>query len=434
MASPRLVNRQRVNLAGNPNANGILMSDFADVARRLMDERGMSVRALAKAVRAEQGYVSRVLRGLRPAGPDIARRIDDALRADGEIIRAAAQVPKPARVPKLGGTKRKSAAVEALQVAMTGDPDAGAAAAGLSELVAHYALEASLAPSRAVHDDLISARAFAGTLLGRVPGRDRGDLTVTAGWLSALLAVTALDLGDHAAAIVWCADAARRGRDAGFGELAGWSAFTRSLIAWYQDRPSVSAEHARRGQSATGPGSAAYVRLAAQEMRSLAALGDAEGMTAARRRAADAMAALPAAPPMPGVFTVPRAADPPYTATSLLATGRYAETAAMTRDLIGTIYRPQDRPPAQQPTNYARTLLILALAAAGIGDADEASAIGQAALECGQVVWPTMVLASRLDRALNRQAAGSAHAEDFRVRYMEADRILALPAAGAGQR
>jgi len=41
----------------------------------------------------------------------------------------------------------------------------------------------------------------------------------------------------------------------------------------------------------------------------------------------------------------------------------------MTRRIIDTAYRPQARAPWDQPTNYARTLLILALAA-GLGDLD----------------------------------------------------------------
>jgi hypothetical protein len=99
----------------------------------------------------------------------------------------------------------------------------------------------------------------------------------------------------------------------------------------------------------------------------------------------------------------------------------------MTRRIIDTAYRPQARAPWDQPTNYARTLLILALAAAGLGDLDQAAAAGTAALECGRVVWPTMVLASKLDRALARQFPGAAPRADFHARYLDAGTRLALP-------
>jgi Helix-turn-helix len=73
------------------------LDDFPEVAQRWRDERGMSVRGLASAVDHDPSYVSRVLRGLKPATPDIARRIDAALGAGGEIIAAAA---RPGRRPE----------------------------------------------------------------------------------------------------------------------------------------------------------------------------------------------------------------------------------------------------------------------------------------------------------------------------------------------
>jgi hypothetical protein len=81
-----------------------------------------------------------------------------------------------------------------------------------------------------------------------------------------------------------------------------------------------------------------------------------------------------------------------------------------------------------EPANYARTLLILALAAAGLGDLDQAVAAGTAALDCGRVVWPTMVLAGKLNQALARRFPGAAQAADFHARYLDAGARLALPA------
>ena len=101
----------------------------------------------------------------------------------------------------------------------------------------------------------------------------------------------------------------------------------------------------------------------------------------------------------------------------------------MTRRIIETAYRPHTRAPADQPTNYARTLPILALAAAGLGEIDEAAAAGAAALESGRIVWPTMVLAGQLDQSLTARSPNSAHAADFRARYIDATTRLALPAA-----
>ena len=153
----------------------------------------------------------------------------------------------------------------------------------------------------------------------------------------------------------------------------------------------------------------------------MAMLGDSAAMADARHRAADAMNRLAPDAATTGIYSVPRDSEPPYTATSLVLAGQHAEAAAMTRRIISTAYRPESLPAGEQPTYYARTLLILALAAAGLGDADEASAAGTMALESGRVVWPTMVLAGRLAAALDAAhrvpgtPPGSGHATSTRA-------------------
>jgi hypothetical protein len=78
------------------------MADLHAVTQRHMEQRGMSLRALAKAVHHDPSYVSKALRGLKPCGPRLARDIDDALAAGGEIIRAASRSrpdPSPVEAP-----------------------------------------------------------------------------------------------------------------------------------------------------------------------------------------------------------------------------------------------------------------------------------------------------------------------------------------------
>jgi len=395
-----------------------------------MAERGLSLRGLAKAAHYDASLLSKVLNGHKPYTPYLAASLDRALGAGGRIENAARQQPpqrpRPGRVPR-----RPSRAVEALQAVMADDAvELDIASDGLTELVSHYATVLSVAPSAAVYDDLLGVRSFAGSLLGRghAPPGQRPDLIVAAGWLSSLLSVSAADIGDHAAALVWCADTERRGRDAGFPELLGWAALTRALIAYYQGQPRQSAAVARRGQETAPLGTVARAKLAAQEMRSLAMLGDAAGMAEARRRAVVAVGKIAPGVATTGVYSIPRADDPPYTATSLLLVKRYQDAVETTRRLIETGYGPQSRTAGDQPTNYARTLLILALAEAGLGRLDEASAAGSTALACGRLVWPTMVLAGRLDRSLARsypQAAGTA---GYHARYVDAADRMAQPA------
>ena len=406
------------------------MSDFSRELARLMQARGLGVRELARAAYCNPGHISNLRSGKARPSPQLAETLDRFLGAGGTLAVIASRNAVGRKRRHATSSRKPSRAVEALQISMNGSGDGlDIAEDGLAELVRYYSRTVAIAPSMAVYDELVSTRAFAGTLLDRGGPARRPELAATTGWLSSLLAITATDLGDHAAAAVWCTDTERRGRDADYPELLGWAALTRSLIAWYQGDPTRSAAAARRGQAKVPAGTVACAKLAAQEMRCLAIVGDMAGMSAARRRAATAMSQLGPSAPASGIYSVPRAEDPPYTATSLLLAGRHGEAAELTRRIIATAYSPRIYPAADQPTNYARTLLILALAAAGLGEIDEAAAAGTAALESGRIVWPTMVLAGKLDQSLAARSPGSAHSADFRARYLDAGTRLAIPAA-----
>jgi len=217
----------------------------------------MSLRGLARAASYDPSHLSKVLNGRKPHSPRIADRLDEALDAGGKIRQPA--VERPARslgtsaqaAARVGSRRSSSRVLEALQTAASGD---GADLDSLSGLVLHYSQVVSVTPSTAVYDDLLSVRSFAGSLLGQhsqASGRRHPDLVVTAGWLSSLLAISATDIGDRAAALVWCSDTERRGRDAGHPELLGWAALTRALIAYYQGQAHRSAALSRYGQQVT---------------------------------------------------------------------------------------------------------------------------------------------------------------------------------------
>jgi transcriptional regulator with XRE-family HTH domain len=400
------------------------MADFAAVVRRFMQARGLSLRGLARAASYDASYLSKVLSGRKPVTLYLGACLDDALGAEGEVreaareaARAAPDAPRPRKAPLR--------VLEALHVVDAGHVGSGVAVDGLAELIPHYANVISVTTSAAVYDEILSVRLFASSLLDDTAGRRHDDLAVTAGWLSALLAISATDMGDHAAALIWCSDTERRGRDANHPELAGWAALTRALIAYYRGQADRSAVLALDGQYAVLPGTVVYAKLVAQEMRSRAMLGDASGMADARRKAAAAIEALTPGCAGGGAFSIPLEEEPPYTATSLLLVGKHREAAAATRRIIGTVYGGK---PGDQPAKYARTLLILALAEAGVGHADAAAATGSAALDCGRPPWPTMVLAGKLDRLLTASFPNTVHADGYRARYADAAAGLGQPA------
>jgi hypothetical protein len=154
-------------------------------------------------------------------------------------------------------------------------------------------------------------------------------------------------------------------------------------------------------------------------------LGDAGGMRQAKHRATKAMAKLPSGAATSGIFSITQDEDPPYTATSMLLVRRFDEAVSATNRVINAVYGPEPRERGEQSSGYARTLLILGLAQAGLGHLDEAAAAGEAALESARPVWPTMVLADKLDRILTQDFAGTAEAADYHARYVDAARRAA---------
>ncbi|MFI0774833.1 transcriptional regulator [Streptomyces sp. NPDC021212] len=307
--------------------------------------------------------------------------------------------------------------IQALDVMGSDSPDA--VAGGLGELVDHYAHSISAMPPSEMYDELLMVRSYANRFLevGETV-RQRKDINLAAGWLSCLLGIAACDMGAHASAHLWCADAERRSKEVGKPELAGWSMWTRSMIAFYQGRPRQSMALASQGQAATVMGTVIHAKLAAQEMRTAGMVGDTEGMEKSWRYAAKAMKNLPSDAKAAGVFSIPPAEDPPYTATSLMLLGRFREAVSSTNRVIETHY-PGVRPQGEHPSGYARALLVLALAQAGSGRLDEAVSAAHSALIDNRPAWPTVVLAGKFNQVLQRDFADARQTVKYRSRFRE---------------
>jgi hypothetical protein len=232
-----------------------------------MERREMSLRALAKAVHQDPSYLSRVLRGLKPCGPRLARDIDDALAADGEIIRAAAR-SDPAEAARAD-------AAEALDV-MTWVTATNASDDAIVELArsAEYLAEAhGRMPAGKVLREVLGVHRAAHALLRG--GRQR--LAQTRELLrvdSAVLAHACLllgDLGKYGTARVYGSAALLCAQEAGADEGLAWTAMAKT--ARWQDRFAEAAGLAARGFEASGE---ARVRaeLAYREANAIALFGD----------------------------------------------------------------------------------------------------------------------------------------------------------------
>jgi hypothetical protein len=316
--------------------------------------------------------------------------------------------------------------LQALEI--TGQPNVPkpdpAAVESLTDIVEHYKLAFRSAPPAQLYNEVLGVRRYAGSLLESAPASNSySDLVVAVGWLSNLLALVTHDLGDPAAALVWCADAERRSSEAGHPELAGWAAQTRVLMSFYDGRAHEAIAHAERGQQLAPLGTVAHAKLVAQEMRARALLGDtqADMVASTRRRAEKAIAKLPPETPTRGAFSIALSDDPPLTATSLLLVGRFQEAEEATRRVVAaSCSSSSEKGQAADPSGFARTYLILGLALAGLGKLDEAHAAGCVALSGPRFVRPTAVLAGRLDHNLTRDFVGTAEARDYHEQYITA--------------
>lgn len=68
------------------------MAEFHVAVRRLMTERGLSLRGLARQAGYDPSYLSKVVNGKKTCPPFMARRLDEILGAEGEITDAASRL------------------------------------------------------------------------------------------------------------------------------------------------------------------------------------------------------------------------------------------------------------------------------------------------------------------------------------------------------
>jgi hypothetical protein len=400
-------------------------AEFADAITRKARELGESVapteRYIAKLEDGEVRYpypaYRRVLTAL--CGRSIAELgFTSPLAAKHglrELALGAIPAPSESAVVRPSQDRR---VIEALDV--VGKDQISGIADSLGDLIDHYALTICALPPADAYDELLSVRSYASGIIERAGlAPRRNDLVLATGWLSNLLAVAACDMGEHATARVWCSDAERRSQDVKHPELAAWAVLTRAMIAFYQGQPRQSVMLASRGQTIAPIGTAIHAKLAAHEMRAAAMIGDAAHMTRARRYAAKAIAELLPGAKATGAFSINLGEDPPYTATSMLFVGNFNEAVSATNRVIQTIYQTETRQRGENPSGYARSLLILGLAQAGVGRLDEAVAAGHAALAGSRPAWPTKVLAGKLDQVLALDYADARETTEYHDRYLE---------------
>lgn len=286
----------------------------------------------------------------------------------------------------------------------------------LAQTVESFRLSYGRTRPERLEPDLIATRQYIGSLLtGKLTLDQHRELVVLAGWLSALLGLASFDLGNYAAAAIWCRDAEDRALEARHRELAAWSRDPLAIMAFYLDRPAEAIEHTRAGRAYAPRKSAAWAVHAAQEMRALARFGPSRQaeFTRARRRAERAIDRLPLAANTGYTFrAVHHATVPFFTAASLVMLENYQDAVPLAEQLV------KQSESKSSPTGLALYRIEHALALAGLGHLDEAVATGRQVFEAPRLVKSIVNRAGDLDSALQRKFPQATETRDFHEQYV----------------
>lgn len=249
------------------------MTEFGGKMRVLMIERGVSLRGLAAAVHFDAGYLSKIRSGFRNPSPDLARKLDEALGASGELAALVPATRTDARerrsverarphpgVPNeedddmerrrllqalaaLGITT--SPAMEALQH-IHGGVDRALGRSEESQLdeweetVAEYGYSYLLLPPQQLMRDLAVDLVAVQQITAR-----REDDQLSQSWsrvtsaLSLLMAMTLCNLREPRLARQWWTTAQHAADASGDTRLSLWVAHNRLIRGIYEDRPAA---------------------------------------------------------------------------------------------------------------------------------------------------------------------------------------------------
>lgn len=451
------------------------MGDFARFGAELRARRvaaGLSLGTLAAYLRYSKGYLSKIETGRMPARPELARRCDAYLKADGALAALAEDQPSAHQTPEAERAGHARQAADAgnarpdLRQPWTAGCDGDAywfaavprrdvLAVGAGALIA-VGLDAGLAPRSAAARDEHATRAFE-TLFGqmRTLGQTASPALVlptlvaqtetlrslaaraSAGTRNRLLRLTsryaeftgwmAQEAGSDSGALWWTDLAARLADAAGDTTLVAYTGIRRALVAMYQGDGAATvaavrdAEHPRWSP-------AIREQAARRAAQGYALQGDHAACLRALDRARElGVSALPAPAPAPApksAASQTSVTQPPNGAVNkafTLGPTTMSDPLAITTgwclfDLARWEQAADVLTPAvaalspEAARNRARYRARLALAHAALGDLPQATAITSALLDQADAADSATIRTDlrRLSRTLNRHSADPA--------------------------
>jgi transcriptional regulator with XRE-family HTH domain len=263
--------------------------DFAQALRALMAKRGISGNALARRAYCDKAYISRVVNGKQPPSAKLARLLDEALSADGQLAALAAPSVFNGEI----GPESRERLAWAVQHPRRID---GAAVDALASVLASQRHAEDVLGSAAILRPVLAQLRIAADLAVESRGLVRaavidlaGQWAQFAGWLHANTRNDAAAGRLYDRALEWAVEAADV-------NLISEVISMKGHIAWMAGHPGpvIGLSRAAQRDPAAFPGQHAI--SAAQEARGHAMAGDAD---AAERKLDDAMTAAQAAAERP---------------------------------------------------------------------------------------------------------------------------------------
>lgn len=347
------------------------MSEFGAELTRLMDDRGVGVRQLARLVPCNPGHVSNLRSGRDRPSQEMAARLDEVLGACGALLALAltSAVPGDDEIAALELARRA-------EVSDVGDGTCELLALAVDDLATAY-------PGTPPGELLGRVRAYLAYVTGLADVRatlaQKRRLLVSGGWLSVLAATCLIDLHQDPPALACLRTAEQLARETGHAEIAAWCSETRAwqMLTAGEYRRAVTLSLA--AQDIAPKGSSAHIQATAQEGRAWARLGDGRQT----RRALAAVERLVSPLPPPERPEHHYVYDPPkarvYVSTTLAWIGDHAAEPAA-REILAALEDDGTR-----PRRVALARLDLALALTAAGRHDEAAAQAMSAVESGRL-------------------------------------------------
>jgi transcriptional regulator with XRE-family HTH domain len=384
---------------------------FGSRMQSLREERGLSLRQLGKLVFYSHSHLWDVESGKKPATAELARRVDDALAADGILARL---VPGTEAVP---GQQSRTAGREPWETAdllarlRASDSSPGtieAMHAAAFELCCQYSWRDARGLRAEGHGWLREVLRLVRLPIGLDAHR---ELLVVSGWLALLVGCVEYDMGMRGAAEATRVAAGGLGKEAGHGEIMAWAHEMSAWFALTQGRYRNVIAAAEAGQAAIGEHTAA-VQLIGQEAKARARMGDVHGVRDALDRGHHLLGKfLPPERPDHHFVVDPDKWD--FYAMDAYRLAGENELAKYHAEQVLTLGASPDGT-EKAPMRMAEARLTLGAVAARATELDQAVEVGLSAFRADRRCLPTLLMVgAELDGELHRRYPGEQAAKEF---------------------